>query len=62
MTSGLVYILDDDPAVGATISLVAQRCGLATRAFNGAQAFLDAVARLMPICRCCSVILPQSPA
>jgi EAL domain-containing protein (putative c-di-GMP-specific phosphodiesterase class I) len=45
---GLVYVLDDDPAVGATIGLVAERCGLRSRVYREAPAFLDAMATMPP--------------
>jgi EAL domain-containing protein (putative c-di-GMP-specific phosphodiesterase class I) len=58
--AGLVYVLDDDPAVGATIGLIAERCGLKSRVFRQAPAFITAVETMPPSHVVLDLVMPDT--
>ncbi len=54
----LVYVVDDEPAIRDSLALLLRSVGLATRTFEGAQAFLDACAPLPGACLLVDVRMP----
>jgi FixJ family two-component response regulator len=58
MSDGTVYIVDDDPAVGRSLSRLIRSVGLNALAFASAQAFLDHPRQDEPACMILDVRMP----
>lgn len=58
MNTSTAYIIDDDPAVLRSLSLLVEEVGLRAQGFNTAQAFLDAYDCTRPGCLVLDVRLP----
>ncbi len=59
MTTGRLLIIDDDPAIGETISLIARRAGLETMATDTPDAFFEAFASFEPTHIALDLVMPQ---
>lgn len=49
----VVYIIDDDAAIRTALTLILEQEGIATQAFDSAEAFL---AQNLSECRCCAIV------
>jgi CheY-like chemotaxis protein len=59
MTIRRLLIIDDDAAIGQTISLIARRAGLETMATHTPEAFFKALASFEPTCIAVDLVMPQ---
>jgi two-component system, LuxR family, response regulator FixJ len=58
MPDALVFVVDDEPAIRDSLAMLLRSVGLATRTFDGAQAFLDAFQPVPNACLLADVRMP----